>query len=84
VQLRDTPAELHQSLPGGILAAIVDHYDFVRNTVKAQFEMKVFHGGADASFLIPRRYHHREKRERLGRQRDRSVHHAPVTLSHSG
>jgi hypothetical protein len=41
-----------EDAPGGIGTAVIHHYDFMRNSVNAQFHVKMFDHGADAAFLV--------------------------------
>jgi hypothetical protein len=42
VQIRNALLHFEQLFPGPILAAIIDDYDFVRDIVEAQFDVKLF------------------------------------------
>jgi hypothetical protein len=56
--------------------------NLVQHVMQPQFQMKVFHRGTDAAFLIARRHDHRQQRERTG-LRNRIIHVPLTEANHS-
>ncbi len=83
MQLWHVLLQFDKQRPRPVRAAIIHHDDLVRHLVKAQFDMEMLHGGANAAFLILGRDDDAEQLQRRDLCRGKNGRHSDSKLGRS-